>query len=77
MRLRLAALLTIAAASSCGARAEAATLANPASVYCGQRGGRSEIAVGANGGQQGICVLRDGTRVDEWSYFRNNHRTTH
>lgn len=44
-------------------------IANPASVYCEQQGGRMEI-VDAPQGQQGICVLPDGTRCDEWAFFR-------
>ena len=50
-------------------------LANPASVYCESRGGRVEIVTNANG-QQGICVLPDGTRVDEWDLWRADHPTT-
>ena len=59
------------------AAAPALTLANPASAYCEQRGGRVEIVAAANGAEHGICVLKDGTRIDEWAYFRNGHRTTH
>jgi hypothetical protein len=44
-------------------------IANPASVNCEQKGGKLEIVEGP-GGQQGICVLPDGTRCDEWAYFR-------
>lgn len=44
-------------------------IANPASVYCEQQGGRVEI-VDTPQGQQGICVLADGTRCDEWAFFR-------
>ena len=54
----------------------AVTLANPASLYCEQRGGRVEIVAASNGAEHGICVLQDGTRIDEWAYFRNGHRTT-
>ena len=44
-------------------------MANPASVYCIERGGRLEIVQEARG-ERGICVLTDGTRVDEWELFR-------
>jgi putative hemolysin len=44
-------------------------LANPASVFCVQSGGKSEIRKGA-GGQYGVCRLPDGRVVDEWAYFR-------
>ena len=55
---------------------QALALANPASVFCAQRGGSVEIGHAPNGAETGTCVLRDGTRIDEWAYFRNNHRTT-
>src|SRR3989338_1561990 len=46
-----------------------AQLPNPASVFCEEQGGKVEI-VNEAGGQRGICVLADGTRCDEWAYFR-------
>jgi putative hemolysin len=47
-------------------------LANPASVFCVQSGGKSEIRKGARG-QYGVCRLPDGRVVDEWAYFRAMH----
>jgi uncharacterized protein len=44
-------------------------LANPASVFCVQSGGKSEIRNGARG-QYGVCILPDGGVVEEWAYFR-------
>jgi putative hemolysin len=44
-------------------------LANPASVFCVQSGGKSEIRNGARG-QYGVCILPDGRAVEEWAYFR-------
>jgi putative hemolysin len=44
-------------------------LANPASQFCVDQGGRVEI-VDVEEGQVGICVLPDGTRVEEWEYYR-------
>ena len=44
-------------------------LANPASVFCVQSGGKSEIRQGARG-QYGVCLLPDGRTVEEWGYFR-------
>ena len=44
-------------------------LANPASLFCAQSGGKSEIRKGARG-QYGVCRLPDGRVVDEWAYFR-------
>ncbi|HQX11726.1 MAG TPA: DUF333 domain-containing protein [Thermoflexales bacterium] len=45
-------------------------LANPASVYCGQRGNKLEIRTAADGSQTGICVFPDGASCEEWAYFR-------
>jgi putative hemolysin len=44
-------------------------LANPASVFCVQSGGKSEIRTGARG-QYGVCRLPDGRVVEEWAYYR-------
>jgi uncharacterized protein len=49
-------------------------IANPAAVFCIEQGGRVEI-VENDAGQQGICVLPDGTRVDEWEFYRSNATT--
>lgn len=46
-------------------------LANPASVFCIDNGGRSEIRTDSSGGQVGFCVFEDNTKCDEWAYFRN------
>jgi len=45
-------------------------MANPASEYCVSQGGEVVIVTAADGGQQGVCHLPDGTKVDEWEYFR-------
>lgn len=50
-------------------------LANPASVYCEKNGGTLEIVNEAEG-QKGICTLSDGTKCDEWQYFRGECGTT-
>jgi uncharacterized protein len=44
-------------------------IANPASVYCTEQGGKLEI-VNEDAGQKGICTLTDGTKCDEWEYYR-------
>ncbi|MBR0558795.1 putative hemolysin [Neokomagataea anthophila] len=51
------------------------TMANPASVYCVQIGGRSEIRTEAQG-QVGYCHLPDGSVREEWALFRSAH-TSH
>jgi uncharacterized protein len=48
---------------------EAWALANPASAFCVQSGGKSEIRNGPKG-QYGVCRLPNGRVVEEWSYFR-------
>ena len=55
----------------------AANLANPAAVLCAKNGATVTIETAANGAQRGICVFPDGTRIDEWAYFRNKHRMQH
>ena len=52
----------------------ALALANPASVFCGQSGGKSEILRTASGAQLGVCILPGGEIVEEWAYFRARHK---
>ena len=49
-------------------------IANPASVYCEEQGGTLSIVEDAEGNQSGMCKLADGTEVEEWEYFRANHK---
>lgn len=44
-------------------------IANPASVYCIEQGGRLEIVRGP-AGDVGWCILPDGRRIEEWEFFR-------
>jgi len=78
-------LFTLAAATTavlagCGSDSEPvepttpAELANPASVFCIEQGGSLEI-VDETGGQVGYCNLPDGTRIEEWEYYRSQHPT--
>lgn len=48
---------------------DSAQIANPASVFCVEQGGTLEI-VDEESGQVGYCNLPDGTRVEEWEYYR-------
>lgn len=43
---------------------------NPASVYCGQNGGRLEIRRDAQGNETGYCIFVDGSECEEWAFFR-------
>lgn len=45
-------------------------IANPASVNCEQKGGRLEM-MEEQGGQFGVCVFEDGSRCEEWRFYRN------
>ncbi|QOQ80555.1 MULTISPECIES: putative hemolysin [Comamonas] len=47
-------------------------MANPASVYCAQLGGKTRIEK-TTAGERGICVLPNGTEIDEWELFRRDH----
>jgi|GEM_PF-3168026 len=43
-------------------------MANPASVFCEEQGGKLEAE-----GSENICVLPDGNRIEEWEFYRQNH----
>ena len=45
---------------------------NPASVYCIERGGTLDIHQRPQGDVT-MCVLSDGSRVEEWEFYRRNH----
>jgi putative hemolysin len=51
---------------------ENVTIANPAAVYCADKGHRSEIRTAADGSQYGVCVLPGGLECDEWAYYHGN-----
>jgi len=45
-------------------------IANPASVYCRQVGGTTDIKKDASGGEYGMCTFNNGTSCEEWALFR-------
>jgi len=47
-----------------------AGLANPASVFCTEKGGRLNITTDATGGQVGLCVFPDGSQCEEWAFYQ-------
>ncbi len=49
-------------------------IANPASTYCVEQWGEVAIKTDKDGGQYGMCKLSDGSEVEEWEYFRANHK---
>lgn len=50
-------------------------IANPASVFCIQQGGKLRIEK-TRQGEQALCVLADGQEVEEWAYFRKHRPAT-
>ena len=55
-------------------RSNAASMANPASVNCGKKGGRLTIQRQSDGGEIGICTFADGTICEEWVLYRGECR---
>ena len=49
-------------------------IANPASTYCVEQWWEVEIKENADWAQYGVCKFKDGTEVEEWEYFRANHK---
>jgi putative hemolysin len=74
-RIRPLAVAALALTVLFGAVAPALALPNPASQFCVQSGGKSEILTNAAGAQFGICILPDGQMVEEWAYYRFRTRS--
>jgi putative hemolysin len=51
-------------------------LANPASVYCGQVGGKTEIKKDATGAEYGMCTFPNGSSCEEWALYRGECQPT-
>lgn len=49
-------------------------LANPASVYCAESGGRIVTREQPNQGEYGVCVFEDGRECEEWALMRGTCR---
>ena len=47
---------------------EESQIANPASEYCIENGGRLEIRQDLQG-EAGFCIFEDGSECEEWAYF--------
>ena len=71
----IGAVLSALAISGCAKRQPAAPeatmigMVNPASVYCVNLGGKTRIEK-TTAGECGICVLPNGTAIDEWELHR-------
>jgi len=48
-------------------------LANPASVFCIEQGGKLKPQTNDKG-EYSICVLPDGSEMEEWEYYRKEHK---
>ena len=48
-------------------------MANPASVYCQQLGGKLDM-VESESGTSGYCTLPSGERIEEWALYRRDHK---
>ncbi|HHX8312526.1 TPA: putative hemolysin [Vibrio diabolicus] len=76
LMMAMAATLVLAACSTYeGATrsTEYISVANPAAVYCVQQGGELDT-VSENGERVTYCVLSDDNRVEQWEYYRDNHK---
>jgi uncharacterized protein len=74
-RVLLSAALMAVVLVSCGDDADDTPrpgIPNPASIFCEEQGGVVRIDTATDGSQSGICVLPDGTEVDEWELFRES-----
>lgn len=72
-RIALITFCVLLALTGCGSDDDSDTqLPNPASVFCEEQGGTVRIETADDGSQAGICVLPDGTEIDEWEYYRAN-----
>jgi hypothetical protein len=49
-------------------------MANPASVFCTEQGGKLVMEKDTEGNSVGYCQLSDGTTVEQWVYFRENQK---
>lgn len=56
--------------------APAIGMANPASVACGEAGGKTEIMKDATGAEYGMCKFPNGTSCEEWALFRGEGCTS-
>lgn len=56
--------------SGCAKQKGEVGLANPASLFCEKNNGVVSIITDPDGSQRGECTLKDGTKCDEWKYFK-------
>ncbi|MDO4997366.1 MAG: DUF333 domain-containing protein [Neisseria sp.] len=49
-------------------------MSNPASEFCVKQGGKLESKRDAEGNEYALCHLPDGRVIEEWDFFRQNHK---
>jgi putative hemolysin len=52
------------------------SLANPASVFCEEKGYRNEIRKNPDGSEYGVCIFPGGAECEEWAYYRGTCNET-
>jgi len=76
---KIVSLLMLTLLAGCSAQREAPVppnvmgMANPASVYCQQKGGKS-VNIQTTQGSRSDCLLPGGERIDEWALYRRDHQ---
>ncbi|WP_018633210.1 putative hemolysin [Neomegalonema perideroedes] len=53
-----------------------AGMGNPASIYCESAEMRGVLSIRRTpdgGGEYGVCMLPDGSEMEEWALFRRDH----
>ncbi len=73
LMMAMAGTMVLAGCSTYDGSTEYTSVANPAAVYCVQQGGELDT-VSENGERVTYCVLSDDERVEQWEYYRNNHK---
>ena len=49
---------------------DSSQIANPASAYCDEKGGKIDIRTAEDGSQGGVCVFPDGSECEEWAFYK-------
>ena len=73
MKILLLPLVILMAACVPEEKPAAVGLANPASVFCAEQGGKS-VSRETAAGTVSDCHLPDGSVVEEWDFYRKNHK---
>lgn len=60
----------VACSSAQTSPTEETNLPNPASVFCEENDGVLEIRQDTDGNQFGVCIFKDGSECEEWSFYR-------